>query len=558
MTPRSETRRRPRLSGAALGLLLALLLSVFALAPLTYPGYFQALSGFLPTFAVAHLGAAPNGNDLAAGWAGEGRLPYLLAWPFFALSGSGVTAVKWGYGLAILLGTAGVYGWTRRRLGNRGRVLAAAVYTYLPWHLSAVYVRGAYAEAWLWAIWPYLLWSVDALAGRRPAGALATLAAGGGLLAAAFWTQAGLAALCLPLLALYALLVHWPRQPAGRRPRRWARPGLVGALLVLGSIVVLVVVQAATGGGAPSPISFSSQFLYPFQFFVDGRGEGISFQLGTVAVGLGIVALALAANRRDDNPPSLPTGLSDLLWLFAGAVLVILGLTLPLSAPLWRATGLDALVASPWQVLALAGLPLAFLAGATVRLAPRLADLPALTGLLALVILASYPLLAPDFTLVDPGPEPVATFLFVPERQPTPEADVPQALLLDYEVRPSTELTPTLTLTLTWQAIGLPQQVIALPQQALTPVDRDYTVFVHLLDGEGEKAAQRDSQPCDGGCPTSTWQAGQIYLDRHPLDLPADARPGPYRLAIGLYLVDSGDRAAVVGRDDRTVYLDVR
>jgi hypothetical protein len=35
------------------------------------------------------------------------------------------------------------------------------------------------------------------------------------------------------------------------------------------------------------------------------------------------------------------------------------------------------------------------------------------------------------------------------------------------------------------------------------------------------------------------------------------APPGPYRLAIGLYMLDSGERAAIVGRDDKTVFVDV-
>jgi len=45
--------------------------------------------------------------------------------------------------------------------------------------------------------------------------------------------------------------------------------------------------------------------------------------------------------------------------------------------------------------------------------------------------------------------------------------------------------------------------------------------------------------------------------DRHRLDLPASAPPGPYRLAVGLYLLDSGQRAAVIGSDEGTVILDV-
>jgi len=33
--------------------------------------------------------------------------------------------------------------------------------------------------------------------------------------------------------------------------------------------------------------------------------------------------------------------------------------------------------------------------------------------------------------------------------------------------------------------------------------------------------------------------------------------PGAYRLAIGLYLLDSGKRAAIAGRDDGTVFINV-
>jgi hypothetical protein len=69
--------------------------------------------------------------------------------------------------------------------------------------------------------------------------------------------------------------------------------------------------------------------------------------------------------------------------------------------------------------------------------------------------------------------------------------------------------------------------------------------------------AQRDSQPCDGECPTGTWQPGRIVVDRHTLSLPPEVPAGPYRLAVGLYLLETGDRAAVLGRDDRTVYLNV-
>jgi len=71
------------------------------------------------------------------------------------------------------------------------------------------------------------------------------------------------------------------------------------------------------------------------------------------------------------------------------------------------------------------------------------------------------------------------------------------------------------------------------------------------------KVAQHDSRPCDGACPTGAWQPGEIVADRHTLSLGTVAPPGPYRLAVGLYLLDSGERAAILGRDDETVFIDV-
>lgn len=436
-----------------------------------------------------------------------------------------MVAIKWGYALAFLLAAVGTYGWAHRWLGTRGGVLAAVVYTYLPWHLSTVYVRGAYAEAWLWALLPFTFWAVDHLAeGRLLAAALIGLPS----LAAAISTQPGLAALCVPLLAVY--IVTSIRQ--GRALILYLAGTMAGLLVVL-----WLVGQAVSGAS----LSFADHFLYPFQLLsafwgygasVPGWDDGMSFQLGLAAVGLGIVALALFARDRLEIETEIKRAL--VFWVAVLPVLVFL--TLSPSASFWRVTNLDSFVTYPWQLLTVVGLPLSFLAGSVIRLDGRLAEMPAWSGLLALVALSSYVYLTPQFTRLDPGPEPVAMF------QPV-GADAPQVMILDYDVVPPTEITPTLTFTLTWQAVQ--------------PVTDDYTVFVHILAPDNSKAAQRDSRPCDGECPMDTWLPGEIVVDRYQLALAPDAPPGPYRLAAGLYLLDTGERAAVVGRDDETVFFHV-
>jgi hypothetical protein len=91
---------------------------------------------------------------------------------------------------------------------------------------------------------------------------------------------------------------------------------------------------------------------------------------------------------------------------------------------------------------------------------------------------------------------------------------------------------------------------VNLRWQSFRPLDKDYTVFVHLLDSSGQIQAQQDSQPCRGECPTSGWSPGEIIDDEHVIAIPADAAPPPYRLALGMYLPESGERLPVTGRDD--------
>jgi hypothetical protein len=229
------------------------------------------------------------------------------------------------------------------------------------------------------------------------------------------------------------------------------------------------------------------------------------------------------------------------MWFWVASLLLFVLLSLPTSAWPWQASSFDALVTYPWQTLIFTGLPLAYLSGLVLRIDDRLATLPAWAGLVALVVLASYPYLSPSFTQVDPGLEPIALL------QPI-EASAPQIFLLDYDVAAATEITPSLELTLTWQAVG--------------QVTGDYTVFVHLLDKDSAKIAQVDRRPCEGECPTNSWMSGDIIRDRYELALTStgevDMASSPYKLAVGMYLLGTGDRAKVIGQEDRTVLLDVR
>ncbi|MEM7116575.1 MAG: hypothetical protein AAF614_29340 [Chloroflexota bacterium] len=89
----------------------------------------------------------------------------------------------------------------------------------------------------------------------------------------------------------------------------------------------------------------------------------------------------------------------------------------------------------------------------------------------------------------------------------------------------------TISVNLYWEAVRIP--------------DADYTVFVHLVDGNNELVTSHDGQPHNGRFPTSHWLPGEMLLDSHPLALPPDLPPDSYQIKAGLYLLETGERLPV-------------
>ena len=86
---------------------------------------------------------------------------------------------------------------------------------------------------------------------------------------------------------------------------------------------------------------------------------------------------------------------------------------------------------------------------------------------------------------------------------------------------------------------------LTLYWQAQQEMDRDYTVFAHLIDAEGQIWAQKDNQPLGGNYPTSLWDEGEIVKDEYDSVVDGDAPPGEYLLEVGMYLAETGVRLPV-------------
>ena len=115
-----------------------------------------------------------------------------------------------------------------------------------------------------------------------------------------------------------------------------------------------------------------------------------------------------------------------------------------------------------------------------------------------------------------------------------------QVALIGYELdKVEVQAGETLPLTLYWEAMA--------------PLSHDYTVFTQVLGPGNEKIGQKDNQPQGGDYPTSFWDVGEIVPDAYEIQLDPEAPAGEYRLVVGMYLLETGERLPVLDEQGNVV-----
>lgn len=507
---------------------LSLLLTIFAVAPLTYPGFFQSHTGYRAVYNLIDLhGYRGSFITWSPTWGREfdlfrmdGPLGYWLAELFHRLGLSFLDAIKLAYALAFLSSGYAMFIVARRLLQSDGAaLLAATVYVYFPYHLATVYVRGAFGQALVWGFFPFLLWALLALQEEHKHKYRLFFLA----LVLTAWLvllQPGLALLFALLSAIW--LAWWGTPKRARYVERILAPLLFGLALGLLIRVPALVSQMqwiASDGFIPA-------FVYPFQFLTatwgyaqprdvftpDRATPEPAYQIGIAALGLPILALAhLFRNRAADNPAR---GITLFCTLASGVLLLLMT---PWLAPLWNGLGLSLLVQYPSELLALVGWLLALAAGSLVVADPRAAEIPLLAALVIVPILAVYPYLAPEFIPFSPLKPALARF------------NQDELALLDAKIlRPPGVWRhgATVQLELTWQALKQP--------------NHDYTIFLHILDENGQRWGEQDEKPPHG---TLQWPAGRVISSTHAVQIDLAGPPEGYHLELGLYQATTGERA---------------
>lgn len=396
-------------------------------------------------------------------WNYYAPLAWLVAGAIAALGGGVVGAVKVTTALCFVVAALGAARLARGEWGRDGAgagagrgdgagrgagLLAAAAYTFAPYHLVNVYSRGdALSELAAYAVFPWLLVAIRRVAAAPSSRRIATLA----LLVALLGISHNISALLFAPLALaYGLWRVWPdirgaaRGLDGRRPQRerenaplsrgWrAAPELARSALrrlewrlwpwlrATRRPSAAIAAGFALGGGLAA--WFWAPALLEREAVQLGNALGGHFDYVNHFRGLDLFDLRPAFDFDAEAGAPSRIGLAQLLlavagglaWavsrrkrstviFWAGAVVATGLMATPLSRPLWAVLPLLPYAQFPWRWLGVTALALAIL---TAPLAPWLADRlrrPVLGGPLALLFGSMLALSALGDLVVEPLP----------------------------------------------------------------------------------------------------------------------------------------------------------
>ncbi|HQM15053.1 MAG TPA: 6-pyruvoyl-tetrahydropterin synthase-related protein, partial [Anaerolineae bacterium] len=272
-----------------------------------------------------------------------------------------------GFVLGHLALVAGTYLWTREGFGKSAALGAALLIGYAPYPLLNLHYRGAFAEVWGLACLAWALWAVQRLnvrGGRLPFVLTALCSA------ALMLSHNVMALLGMPLLAGYALLLAW-QHPARKAAalRLFLALGL-GAGLSAFFWVPALREQAYVQIHQIQIYDYREHFLTLGELFSGPtptvKGEVTPY----VPHSVGWILPLLAAGAFLPDKKTLPASARLQKWALLAASLVLLGMTLPISAPLWEKLPLLSFVQFPWRFLGPVGLGLAVLGGVGLEQLP--------------------------------------------------------------------------------------------------------------------------------------------------------------------------------------------
>jgi hypothetical protein len=343
------------------------------LVPLLRPGWIQSHEGYSYPIRLVEVIRCWDDGFWSARWFpdlnhGQGY-PFLcfyapavffLSGVFHAAGAPLDLALKLTVAIGTIAGTAGAYRLARIGVGPSGAVVAAALYTYAPYHVREVFIRGDLAEYLAMGFLPWSLWSVARLT-RRCGARDASLVAATAALPILSHNILGMLTGGTLMMATALTVMRSDRRVATAVA---AAAGGAGALLLTAFFWApalqeraFVHIDVLTSGHFVVQQHFVSarDLLGRGEFPGVGQGLPMTFEIGWVGL-LTLLAVPWAWRSSDGGRR---------LVISLGAVLVGVGVVMAtvLGDPVYRAVELLQFVQFPWRFLSVVALGIALLGG---------------------------------------------------------------------------------------------------------------------------------------------------------------------------------------------------
>lgn len=377
------------------GLLFVLVLTVFTVIPLLRnPGLPNGPDVLYHSYRVAEMNRSWSHGLLFPTWAegfylGYGsplfhfyaRLTYVITSSFHVVFGLGaLDALRALLALSLLGCSSGMYLFVKRRFGRLSGIIAGLLYVYSPYLMyTEAYARGTYPELLSFALFPWLLWRVDALRDKAsPVNFLLLVLLQTALVNAHNLMALVLTGITVAWIVCEAILQHLNREASRMdwRPAAWALLAMalgVGAAATFWLPVLLesdsVHLQNLTVAGL---LDYREAFVRLPDLLAAppthdaGAINGLSELkiLGVAQWMLALLALAATAalyirGYRSQHPQSFLGVL-----FFAVIALAMLLLVMPGSLPIWEGLRPIQFLQFPWRLLGPIAACLAIIGGA--------------------------------------------------------------------------------------------------------------------------------------------------------------------------------------------------
>ncbi len=433
-----------KVKGFDINIILVMALTIFAIAPLFQPGFFWgAHDARHSVYFLYEFDRSIRDGILYPRWSPDitfgygyplfniySPLAFYIAEAFHLLGLDLTAAIKAVFALALILSGLTMYLFVRRIMGRTAGLIAGLLYVYVPYHISDVYVRGAYAESVALIFFPLILWCFyETVESPHPAALLGAALSYAGLV----FSHNGLLLLFSPFLGVYLLFLVIARSWQDARSVASTRRGwwtLVGKAMARNVRMPLAALLLGLGLSAvfwlPMAVEFKyvrldqwlggyydyrDDFVYFFQFFSPFWGYGLSrpgphdelaFQIGAVPVTLSVLSIAAVARLKNQVRRRM-------VFFFQGALVIVTFLMLAASMAFWELLPIVIFAQFPWRLLALAMPCVAFLGGSIMAVADgndKQSSSVATLALLVLVIFGSYSYLSPQ--IIEPAEGPVS------------------------------------------------------------------------------------------------------------------------------------------------------